>query len=68
MVLLKTQIQQEEDKSEIVLSRYRQGVASSTEVVDAETALTAARLNLEQSNIDYYIKLNELAGILGKDM
>jgi len=68
MALVGIQIAQEEQKTAIVQARYGQGLATSTEVIDAETSLTSAKLKLEQATIDYLLKLNELAGLLGKEL
>lgn len=68
MALMQEQIRQEEEKYVIVQARFGQGLAASTDIVDADVSLTAAKLNYEKANIDYYIQLNTLAGLLGKDM
>ncbi|MAT39051.1 MAG: hypothetical protein CL946_05545 [Ectothiorhodospiraceae bacterium] len=68
MELTERRIVQERAKQNIVQSRFQQGLATATEVVDAETALTVAELSLEQEQIDYSVALTKLASILGKDL
>ena len=65
--LLEDQIQQERVKQELVQSRFRQGLATSNELIDAETSLTTALLKKEQTKIEYSIKLTELASAIGKE-
>ena len=50
---------------DLLEARLRQGLATATEVVDAETALTTALLRREQSDIQYRLKLTELANAVG---
>lgn len=65
--LLEEQVRQQAVKQELVQARFAQGLATATEVVDAETALTTARLHREQSEIRYAIKLTELAAETGSN-
>ncbi|MDT8324662.1 MAG: TolC family protein [Bacteroidota bacterium] len=64
-VLLDEQVRQQTVRQQLLHARFAQGLATATEVVDAETALTTARLQREQSEIRYAIKLTELAAETG---
>ncbi len=64
-LLLDEQVRQQSVKQQLVQARFVQGLATATEVVDAETALTTARIQREQSEIRYAIKLTELAAETG---
>jgi outer membrane protein TolC len=64
-VLLDEQVRQQQVKQDLLRARFAQGLATATEVVDAETALTTARLQREQSEIRYAMKLTELAAETG---
>jgi outer membrane protein TolC len=66
--LLEEQVGQERVKRELLQARVAQGVATATELIDAETALTTALLRREQSDIQYLLKLTELANVIGKDI
>jgi len=63
--MLDDQIRQERTKQRLLQARFREGVATATEVVDAETALTTARLRREQADIQYAMKITELAAAIG---
>lgn len=63
--MLDQQIEQERAKRDLLEARLRQGLATATEVVDAETAFTTALLRREQSDIQYRLKLTELANAVG---
>ncbi|MFZ1731030.1 MAG: TolC family protein [Bacteroidota bacterium] len=67
-VLLDEQVRQETAKRDLLQARLNQGVATATEVVDAETARTTALLRREQTDIQYLLKLTELANVIGKDI
>jgi outer membrane protein TolC len=66
-VLLDAQIVQEVSKQEMLKARLEQGLATATEVVDAETALTTARIRREQNEIRYAMKITELAAAIGQN-
>lgn len=63
--MLEDQIRQEQVKQRLLQARFREGIATTTEVVDAETALTTARLRREQADIQYAMKITELAAAIG---
>ena len=63
--LLDAQIAQESLKQNMLRARLEQGLATATEVVDAETALTTVRLRREQNGIARAMKLTELAAAIG---
>ncbi len=63
--LLDEQVRQQTVKQNLLHARFAQGLATATEVVDAETALTTARLQRQQSEIRYAMKLTELAAETG---
>lgn len=63
--LLAEQLRQEAAKRDLLHARFRQGLATATEVVDAETAHTTALLRREQSDILLLLKLTELADVIG---
>jgi outer membrane protein TolC len=67
-VLLDEQVRQETVKRDLLQARLDQGVATATELVDAETARTTALLRREQADIQYLLKLTELAIVIGKDI
>jgi outer membrane protein TolC len=64
-LLLDEQVRQQSVMQQLAQARFAQGLATATEVVDAETALTTARIQREQSEIRYAIKLTELAAETG---
>ncbi|MBE0643601.1 MAG: TolC family protein [Bacteroidetes bacterium] len=66
--MLDDQVRQESVKRDLLQARLSQGLATATELVDAETARTTALLRREQSDIQYLIKLTELANVIGKDI
>ncbi|MBN1446780.1 MAG: TolC family protein [Bacteroidetes bacterium] len=63
--MLEDQIRQEIAKRDLVQARFAEGIATATEVVDAETALTTARLRREQAEILFAMKQTELAAAIG---
>ncbi|MBR9974839.1 MAG: TolC family protein [Bacteroidetes bacterium] len=63
--MLDEQLAQEHAKRDLLEARLRQGLSTATELVDAETALTTALLRREQSDIQYRLKLTELANAIG---
>lgn len=65
--LVNEQIKQENLKKDLVQARYREGLATSTEVLDAESSHRAARLKYEQTKIEYSMKLTELAAAVGRE-
>jgi outer membrane protein TolC len=65
MALLEQQIRQEQLKQDLVRARLQEGLATATEVVDAETSCTGALLRMEQTKIQYSMKLAELAATVG---
>ncbi len=67
IALLDRQIAQEQQKHELLGARFQEGVASATELVDAETTLTTAMLARKQAIIQYAVKVNELATAVGQE-
>ena len=65
MAMLDDQIRQEQAKRDLLQARLAQGLATATELVDDETALTTALLRREQSGIQYRLKLTEIANAAG---
>jgi outer membrane protein len=65
--VMRTQIEQERLKQTLVVARSREGLATASEIVDAETALTTVLLRREQTRIEYALKLVELAAAVGVD-
>ena len=65
---LDEQIRQEHLKQDLVQSRLTEGLATITEAVDAETSLTTALLRKEQTQIEYTMKLAELAAAVGSEL
>ncbi len=63
--LLEAQIVLERQRMALVQSRLREGLSTTTELVDAETSLTTALIRLEQAHMDHSLKLTELTAILG---
>jgi outer membrane protein len=59
------QIAAERLKRTLVDARYREGLATVNDVVDAETSLTTVLLRREQTRMEYALKLAELAGAVG---
>lgn len=66
--LLAEQVRQEAAKRDLLHARFRNGLATATEVVDAETAHTTALLRREQSEILIRLKLTELADVIGVEI
>ncbi len=66
--MLDDQVRQERAKRALLQARADQGLATATELVDAETALTTALLRREQVDIQYLLKLTELANTIGKEI
>jgi outer membrane protein len=65
--MLDEQLRQERAKRELLQARFDQGLATATELVDAETTHTTALLRREQNDIQYRLKLTELANAIGVD-
>ena len=63
--VLELQIGQEQLKQSLIDARYREGLATASDVVDAETSLTTALLRREQTRIEFAMKGVELAAIVG---
>jgi outer membrane protein len=68
LAFLDEQIRQEQLKQTLAQSRLTEGLATVTEVVDAETSLTTALLRKEQTQIEYTMKLAELAAAVGTEL
>jgi outer membrane protein len=64
--LLGRQIAVEVEKQRVLDVRWRQGLATSAEVVDAESSLTTAKLAETQAAILYAMKIQELAAAIGR--
>lgn len=62
----KENIVQAEEALSIVEERYKQGLATSLEVMDTQLALTQAKTNWLQSLSDYLITKAELKKAIGK--
>jgi outer membrane protein TolC len=67
IILLENQIVLERTRTELTNARMREGLATVTDMVDAETSLTTALLRLEQVRLEYAAKLAELYSVLGID-
>ncbi|MDH7514572.1 MAG: TolC family protein [Bacteroidota bacterium] len=65
--LLTIQADNERAKLELTRARLRQGLATPTDVVEAETALTTALLRHEQALCEYLNTRSELGALLGKE-
>jgi len=65
LALLDDQIRQEQEKQALVQARFQEGMATSMELVDAETSLTSAMLRKEQTAIEYSLKVVELSAAIG---
>jgi outer membrane protein TolC len=65
LVMLEQQIALEQQRLAQTQSRLREGMATTTDVVDAETALTTALLRREQTRIEYVIRQTELHAAVG---
>ena len=63
--LLEAQVRLEREKQLLVQARYTEGVATSTDLIDAETSLTTALLRLQQTRIELALTATELATTLG---
>ncbi|MDD3926167.1 MAG: TolC family protein [bacterium] len=53
-------LEQAEEGNRIAAVRYQSGVSTSVELIDAQTALTQARINYSNAVSDYEIALSEL--------
>ncbi len=65
LAMLEQNIRLEEERLAQTQARLREGMATTTDLVDAETALTTALLRREQTRIEYVIKQTELAAAVG---
>jgi outer membrane protein TolC len=65
MALLDAQIVMERQKQLLVETRHREGLATSSELVDAESALTTALIRLEQTRIELSLIATDLAATIG---
>lgn len=63
--LLDAQIAQESAKQMLIDAKLRQGVVSTIEMLEAETSKTSALLKRAQTEIEYNMKLIELATAIG---
>jgi outer membrane protein TolC len=66
MALLDAQAAQEREKLALTAARVREGLATASDLVEAETALTAAMLRREQTAIEYAKTLAELETTVGQ--
>lgn len=67
VAMLEAQVAMERSRVDIVQARFNGGLATATELVEAETGLTTALLKLEQTRIERAIKRTELAAAIGKE-
>ncbi len=67
MRLLDAQIAQEREKQQLLAVRLAEGLATATELVDAEVSLTTARISREQITLQYAMKIAELAATIGRE-
>lgn len=65
LVMLEQQIALEQQRLAQTQARLREGMATTTDVVDVETALTTALLRREQTRIEYVMRQTELAAAVG---
>lgn len=65
LAMLEQQIVLEQQRLAQTQSRLREGMATTTDVVDVETALTTALLRREQTRIEYALRQTELAAAVG---
>jgi outer membrane protein TolC len=63
--LLEAQVRLEQEKQLLVQARYTEGLATSTDLIDAETSLTSALLRLQQTRIELALTATDLATTLG---
>ena len=63
--LLTAQIAMERQKQQIVQARYHEGLATSSDLIDAESSLTTALIRLEQTRIDLAMTATDLANTIG---
>ena len=63
--LLDAQIAQEVAKQKLIDARLRQGIVTTIEMLEAETSKTSALLRRAQTEIEYNMKLIELATAIG---
>ena len=61
-------VEEAEEGLRILRARFRSGLAKTTDVLDAETALTRARTNRLQAVYDYNVSLAELRLAVGRPM
>ena len=59
---------QADESARLTRSRFGQGLALSTQLIDAETALTAAQVRLAQAGADRHIAIAALRRALGLPM
>jgi outer membrane protein len=65
LAMLEQQIALEQQRLAQTQARLREGMATTTDVVDVETALTTALLRREQTRIEYVMRQTELAAAVG---
>ncbi|NOY05802.1 MAG: TolC family protein [Chlorobi bacterium] len=65
ITLLESKQAMQQEKFDIVQARFARGMATSTELVDAETALTQTTIRMHQTVIEYQLKNAELEYIAG---
>lgn len=59
-------VQQAEENMKVTNGKFKNGLASSTEMVDAETALISAKINYTTSVVDYELSKAKLDKSIGK--
>ncbi len=67
LLLIEAQVEQESSRSELAQARLRQGLATVTETIDAETALTSAMLRREKTTCEYLITRADLGAEIGRE-
>jgi outer membrane protein len=65
--LARPAVEQSTDALRIVRERYRNGTATPTDVIDAETSLTRSEQRYVSSRIEYLLALARLAYVLGDE-
>jgi outer membrane protein len=59
-------VRQSEENYRIMVGKYKQGLSSNSELLDAEVALLQAQLNLTQSLVDYELAIAQLSRAIGE--
>lgn len=65
IALLQGKLRQEQERLAIVTARLHEGQGTTTELLDAETALSSTRLALEQARIEQTMVVEDIAWTVG---